>query len=654
MKSSFRFFLRSATAVFFSLALAVFAQQPAPPAAPAETPPAPADAAPAPAAPAAPATPAAAAEQPPAPAEKEGGLRRLDVPTEQYRRGNDFPFGDHVVPKGSRMHEAVSIMGSTTVEGEVRGDAVSVLGNTTVLPDAKVGGAAVAVLGRLKSEGEIRREAVSVLGGVNINGPVGGDLVGVLGDVTLGPKAVIQGDLVLVGGKLTRHADAMVHGNLVNVPFVEAIGSLEWLTTWIRRCLLLGRPLAFGQHLGWAWGVAFAFLAFYLVLALLFGRGIDKCVDTFEARPGSSILAAVLTVLLSPVAITLLVVTVLGILLVPFFSAGLLFAKLFGKAVMLAWIGRRVMKLAGRERNGHAVLAVLIGGLLVMLLYTIWGSFLLYKLLTWLGLGVVIYTLAQSMKREKPPAPAVAAAGEVAPEMPPVMPVPPVESVAVNVPAAQAPASTTSSGFVGADPGVPPAGAAGFVSDAVPPSPGATSEQIPPPPALPPLSTPPPPPTTTPPPPRMAAPSLPARPAVVISAATLPRAGFGIRLGAMVLDALLVGALLGFASNFIPRMLRYDLNPGHVLLVLAAYAAVMWKHKGTTIGGVICGLKVVRIDQRELDWMTSVVRAVSCFLSLFAAGLGFIWVAFDDEKQSWHDKIAGTTVVRVPKGVSLL
>jgi len=48
------------------------------------------------------------------------------------------------------------------------------------------------------------------------------------------------------------------------------------------------------------------------------------------------------------------------------------------------------------------------------------------------------------------------------------------------------------------------------------------------------------------------------------------------------------------------------------------------------------------------------VRSLSAFLSLAVAGLGFIWVAFDDEKQSWHDKIAGTTIVKVPKGTSLL
>ena len=71
-------------------------------------------------------------------------------------------------------------------------------------------------------------------------------------------------------------------------------------------------------------------------------------------------------------------------------------------------------------------------------------------------------------------------------------------------------------------------------------------------------------------------------------------------------------------------------------------------------GGIICGLKVVRLDDRRIDWGVAVVRCLGGFLSLAIAGLGFIWVAFDDEKQSWHDKIAGTTIVRVPKGTPLL
>jgi uncharacterized RDD family membrane protein YckC len=125
-------------------------------------------------------------------------------------------------------------------------------------------------------------------------------------------------------------------------------------------------------------------------------------------------------------------------------------------------------------------------------------------------------------------------------------------------------------------------------------------------------------------------------------------------MAALALDTVLVGMILSLLSGLLPRFLQFHHGPGGVLLVLALYGACMWKLRGTTIGGIVCGLKVVRLDQRELDWATAIVRALGCFLSLMVAGLGFIWVAIDDEKQSWHDKIAGTTVVRVPRGVSLV
>jgi uncharacterized RDD family membrane protein YckC len=133
-----------------------------------------------------------------------------------------------------------------------------------------------------------------------------------------------------------------------------------------------------------------------------------------------------------------------------------------------------------------------------------------------------------------------------------------------------------------------------------------------------------------------------------------PRAGFFIRLGALALDGVLVGMIFAFLTGLLPRFLQFHNSPGGWLLALAVYGAIMWKHKGTTIGGIVCGLKVVRVDNRELDWATAIVRALGCFLSLAVAGLGFIWVAIDDEKQSWHDKIAGTVVVVVPRGVSLV
>ena len=78
----------------------------------------------------------------------------------------------------------------------------------------------------------------------------------------------------------------------------------------------------------------------------------------------------------------------------------------------------------------------------------------------------------------------------------------------------------------------------------------------------------------------------------------------------------------------------------------------MWKLRGATVGGIIFDLHVIRVDGRPMDWSTAGLRALSCFLSLAVAGLGFFWIAFDDKKQGWHDKIANTVVVRGHKNGS--
>jgi uncharacterized RDD family membrane protein YckC len=125
-----------------------------------------------------------------------------------------------------------------------------------------------------------------------------------------------------------------------------------------------------------------------------------------------------------------------------------------------------------------------------------------------------------------------------------------------------------------------------------------------------------------------------------VAEAGLPRAGFWVRMVALLIDVILVGVVTQMHSWFLPS--------------LAVYGAILWKLRGSTVGGIIFGLKVVRVDGRQTEWVTTIVRALACFFSLIVVGLGFLWIAFDREKQGWHDKIAGTVVVRMPKGVSLV
>ena len=349
----------------------------------------------------------------------------------RVRSGSEFPFGSNTVAAGNTVSYVVSILGSSVVDGAVEREAVSIMGSTRV--NGSVGREAVAVMGGVHVEGSVGREVVSVLGDVHINGPVGREVVAVLGDVTLGADAVIGHDLVVVGGRLTRDPAAVVHGN-VKVVTLPIIGSgFVPVKTWIERCLLLGRPLAFGENLGWAWMIAIGVFAFYVLLALLFPRAFEKCAETLEQRPGYSLLAVLLTVLILPVLIVLLAITGIGVLLIPFIAAGLFFAGIFGKAVMHAWLGRRLTRSFGPGPASHVAVATLIGGALVLLLYTIpFFGFFLAKALEVVGLGVVVYTLILAMRREKPaappPAPASgpqpAAAGFTAAIVPPTLSAP--------------------------------------------------------------------------------------------------------------------------------------------------------------------------------------------------------------------------------------
>jgi uncharacterized RDD family membrane protein YckC len=503
-----------------------------------------------------------------------------------HHQGNDLVNIGHDsnLPRGQTADSVVSIFGSSISEGET-GDIVSILGDTRVT-------------------GPVSGNAVAILGNAYIDGKVDGDVVTVLGNMDLGPHAEIDGDVVAVGGSLQRDPAAIIHGDVQNV--LGNFGGVGWLRTWIHHCLLYGRPLALAPGLGWAWGLALACLALYIGLALLFREGLSRCVQTFETQPGQTVLAALIAMLLTPVLVVLLCITVIGIAAVPFVVFGLFCAGLFGKAVMLAWLGRRVTGRQGVGPMSHPAVAVLLGGVLVLALYLVPVlGFLVYKLLGLLGLGAVVYTVILAARTHQA-----------------------AKESSRNSTAAYGPAPTNRS--APATDSAPPSGAS--------PATGATlgSGAGPAPGAAPASGA-----AHTPPPQEGPAPQAQAPPSIT---AALPHAGFWIRMGALLLDVLLVGFLIGV------------LHQGHhlELLILAAYGAVMWKIRGSTIGGTVFDLRVVRWDGREIGWETAIVRALGCFLSLAVAGLGFFWIAFDDHKQAWHDKIAGTVVVRVAKGTPLV
>ena len=82
-------------------------------------------------------------------------------------------------------------------------------------------------------------------------------------------------------------------------------------------------------------------------------------------------------------------------------------------------------------------------------------------------------------------------------------------------------------------------------------------------------------------------------------------------------------------------------------LASLAYFVGFWTWRGQTPGMMLLGLRVAReVDGRNPGLVPSSLRYAGYVLSWIALFIGFIWVAFDGRKQGWHDKIAGTVVVR--------
>jgi uncharacterized RDD family membrane protein YckC len=313
-----------------------------------------------------------------------------------------------------------------------------------------------------------------------------------------------------------------------------------------------------------------------------------------------TILTGILSIIAVPVVFVLLSITIVGLpISFVVLPLGVLCAIFFGKAALFAVIGRPIV-----GKDTHPALATLVGGFVICLFYLIPGlGILLWIVVTFLGfscaMASILAPVRESVALHPPATPPVAAAAAVVPPAP-AAPVSGVEAgLAVPAPDQGAPAPA-----------------------AAPLSPAAPALAAP----LPVLAAPP---AAVPPP------ILPAH-----AETLLPRAGFWIRMAALVIDLVLIGVVTQMH--------------GLMLFVLAGYGAVLWRFKGATLGGIIFGLKVVRLDSRPVDWPTAIVRALACFISLVILGLGFIWIAFDRDRQAWHDKIAGTVVVRLPKAMPLV
>jgi len=142
------------------------------------------------------------------------------------------------------------------------------------------------------------------------------------------------------------------------------------------------------------------------------------------------------------------------------------------------------------------------------------------------------------------------------------------------------------------------------------------------------------------------------------------RGGFGLRLMAFAVDDLIV--FLVFIIFVVCGLFAVELAPGRDLeisygnffkIILPAlvplglmlgltYFSFFHGAWGQTIGKMIFGLRVVRVDGQPLSFFRALARTISYAPSALPLFLGFFWVGLSSSKRSWHDRISGTMVTR--------
>lgn len=140
----------------------------------------------------------------------------------------------------------------------------------------------------------------------------------------------------------------------------------------------------------------------------------------------------------------------------------------------------------------------------------------------------------------------------------------------------------------------------------------------------------------------------------VASSGGMRYAGFWIRFLAYLIDGIIlsvIGRILFGASTTAysagGSMASFSVNySGWRTLVPLAYVLIFWITCSTTPGKMICKLKIVEENGQKLSWQKALLRLVGYVVSGAVLFIGFIWIGFDKKKQGWHDKIAGTYVVK--------
>ena len=124
-----------------------------------------------------------------------------------------------------------------------------------------------------------------------------------------------------------------------------------------------------------------------------------------------------------------------------------------------------------------------------------------------------------------------------------------------------------------------------------------------------------------------------------------PRASFGRRLVALLIDGVLLLVVYAFVAALTSASTAQVLD---LVVGLAYWGYFEGSASGQTVGKRVMGIRVIDFAKGgPIGFGRALLRYVGRIVSSIPCLLGYFWMLWDKEKQTWHDKIANTVVVPV-------
>jgi len=141
------------------------------------------------------------------------------------------------------------------------------------------------------------------------------------------------------------------------------------------------------------------------------------------------------------------------------------------------------------------------------------------------------------------------------------------------------------------------------------------------------------------------------------NARQLPKAGFWVRLVAAMIDGVLVLILQAILGGMLFLAGAFNGSANEILGLLVqlftyllsfVYYIFFVGYCGQTPGKMAVRIKIIRCDGSPLTYPRAAFREVPAkFISGIIFGIGYLMVAFDEQKQGLHDRMADTYVIKL-------